>query len=64
MIHYSYDFIENLANNFNATLDEDVANRLLDIKKGNKLIYKTKRAIYTELKKGQVQKLGSNELSK
>jgi hypothetical protein len=38
MIHYSYDFIENLANNFNATLDEDVANRLLDIKKGNKFI--------------------------
>lgn len=38
MIHYSYDFIENLASNFCATLDEDVANRLLEIKKGNKFI--------------------------
>jgi hypothetical protein len=38
MIHYSYDFIINLANNFSATLDEDVANRLLEIKKGNKFI--------------------------
>jgi hypothetical protein len=38
MIHYSYDFIENLANNFSATLDEDVANRLMEIKKGNKFI--------------------------
>jgi len=38
MKHYSFDFIENLATNFRATLDEDVANRLLDIKKGNKFI--------------------------
>jgi hypothetical protein len=38
MIHYSYDFIIELANNFSATLDEDVANRLLEIKKGNKFI--------------------------
>jgi hypothetical protein len=38
MIHYSYDFIIELANKFSATLDEDVANRLLEIKKGNKFI--------------------------
>jgi hypothetical protein len=38
MIHYSYDYIEEISKQFSATLDEEVANRLLDIKKSNKFI--------------------------
>ena len=38
MIHYSYEFIETLSSNFRATLDEELASRLLEIKKGNKFI--------------------------
>ena len=33
VIVYEYDFIENLAESFNAVLDEDVLNNLLEIKK-------------------------------
>lgn len=38
VIVYEYDFIENLAKSFNAVLDEDVLNNLLEIKKTNKFI--------------------------
>ena len=38
MIHYTYEYIEEIAKQFSATLDEDVANRLLDIQKSNKFI--------------------------
>jgi hypothetical protein len=38
MIHYSYETIEYISNSFNATLDEELVNKLLEIKKGNKFI--------------------------
>jgi len=38
MLYYSYETIEEIAKNFSATLDEDLVNKLLDIKRGNKFI--------------------------
>lgn len=37
-IVYEYSFIENLAKNFSAELDENIINKLLEIKKNNKFI--------------------------
>ena len=38
VIIYNYKTIENISSTFNAVLDEDIINNLLEIKKNNKFI--------------------------
>lgn len=38
MIYYTYENIEDIAKNFSATLDEELVNKLIEIKRGNKFI--------------------------